>query len=199
MGQHGRGRRTRFGTIGIVRAQRKLSGNAIGMRNPKGYCPRYYNHLLGGEMVLETRAQSIFADEMMMWLFDPEIARVRKTHHILIRFVRMDGLTFLEKRTGKLVKTFNPETRPFDTHKPPSVEIEYTDNRRKRNTTRVTVDCIAALNPRKRCKLLIVSGLLKGAIVRHMKTLRDNIYVKHLDGGKSFILPKSILCPISED
>lgn len=134
----------------------------------------------------------------MMWIFDPEIANIRKTYKIRIRFLKVKGHAALEKRTGRIVRNQAPEKFPLPSNEIPSVDVEYTDNRARLKTERMAVDCFTILNPRNGCKLLVVSGENKGTVVRHVKTTREKVLVRSLEGGKSFELPKSTVCPVDD-
>ena len=110
----------------------------------------------------------------------------------------MDGAVSMQRRTGKIVQTGAPETFPLSMSEPAMVEMEYTDNKAKPTRRRVRVCGLDYLHPRNGCKLLVFAGDNKGAVVRHNRTIQDNVLVKPLSGGKGFSLPKSIVCPVED-
>ncbi|KLO11985.1 hypothetical protein SCHPADRAFT_891181 [Schizopora paradoxa] len=135
----------------------------------------------------------------MMWLFEPKIAELRKTYKIIVKFVNVEGHAALAHRTGKIVKTLTPETFPLSIQESPSVEIEYTDNKAKPRIERIPVSSITNSIPKTKGKLLIVGGNMKGNIVRHCRTIQDNVVVKPVEGGNTFRIPKSMICSLHED
>lgn len=144
-------------------------------------------------------ADNSTADGPMMWLFEPKIAELRKTYKIIVKFANVEGHAALEHRTGKIVKTLTPETFPLPNVERPSVEIEYTDNKAKPRRDRIPISSITNSIPRTKGKLLVVEGNMKGKIVRHCRTIHDRVVVKPLEGGKTFRIPKSMICSLDDE
>ena len=132
----------------------------------------------------------------MKWLFNQRVIEARKSYKIWIKFCRVDGQTSLERRFGRILTSDNPETQAFDEHGlPTSVEIEYSDNKSKPSRKRFPVNCIAPIGPKNGSKLLIISGDNVGTVVKHVKTVKDNVKVKTLD-DKVYTIPKNQVCAI---
>ena len=135
----------------------------------------------------------------MHWIFHPRVIEARKTHKIWIRFKFVEGQASLEKRFGRILKTDNPETQALDAEgKPTTVDIEYSDNQSKPMRKRFPVTALAPIGPKNNCKLIIIKGSNTGTVVKHIKTIRDKVSVKPLCGGKSYLLPKDMVCPIED-
>lgn len=131
----------------------------------------------------------------MMWIFEPQIAEKRKTYH---RIMEIPGLASMSggQRTAKITKTDSPEMFPLDPYTPAEIEIEFTDNKGKKDRKRVTAGQLDILNPRNGCDLLVISGPKKGEIVTHARTMLDKVKVR-LAGEKGLVtLMKVDVCPV---
>lgn len=149
-------------------------------------------------VICNTRAPTD-PDGYMMWLFHPEIAELRKTYSIYVRFLTVEGEVSLQRRVARIMKTNKPETFPLSADQPATVELEYTDNKARPTRKRMAVDVLEHLHPRNGCKLLVFAGEMKGTIVRHSRTVKDKVVVKPLQGGKGISIPKTHVCPVKDE
>lgn len=109
----------------------------------------------------------------------------------------VEGQSTLNKRFGRILNTDNPETEPLDKDgQPTTVEIEYTNNASIPSRGRFPVNSIAALGPKTDSKLIVISGKDIGTVVKHRKTIKDNVSVKPITGGKPYTIPKNMVCPL---
>ncbi len=143
----------------------------------------------------------------MMWIFKPIIAEKRKEYDFLVTLLQVDGFAGAARRKGIIVRSEEPEQYPLSRMLPPTVEIEYTDNHSKTCRTRVPVTNLTLQDPKSNCELLIVKGPKQGRIVRHVKTVGEEIkYREEISSSSSLkskstklpTLPKKWVCPLQK-
>lgn len=131
-----------------------------------------------------------------MWLFDPMIAEQRKSYVIPVKLVKLEGLASAARRTAHVLTSQSPQKHPLDCTKQAEVEIQYTDNQSRIKRCLIPVEDLDMSNLRNGCDLLVISGKKKGLVVKHVKTIQENVKVRQ-EGKKDLItLSKHIVTPI---
>lgn len=139
-----------------------------------------------------------------MWIFEPVVAEKRKEYGLLVKLKHVEGFAGAARRKGIIVRSENPEQYPLSQMLPATVEIEYTNNHNKTCRARVPVSDLEVQDPKNNCELLIAFGPKQGQIVRHVKTVKEE--VKYRDGilsssssnTKLPTLPKNSVCPLQK-
>lgn len=135
-----------------------------------------------------------------MWLFDEQIAALRRTNDFFVKIEQHSDSEVAGRREGKVLSDPNAPTHPIPTSSPATVRVLF--EIKKKNETRVEelpASSLAITTPKVKRRHAVIRGDRKGEVVIYLKSDRDRaqVHEEHLRKNISYI-SKSDLCCIEK-
>lgn len=135
-----------------------------------------------------------------MWLFDVQIAALRKTNDFLVKIEQHPDSEVAGRREGRVLFDQKPLTHPIPRSFPANVRVQF--EIKKKNETRIEelpASSLAITTPKVKRRHAVLRGDRKGEVVIYLKSDKDRAQVHEEQARRNiFYIPKSDLCCIYE-
>lgn len=133
-----------------------------------------------------------------MWLFEPNIARLRKTCVFIVKIESHRDHNVSGQKEGRVLKDSDARSHPLLKSAEVDVMVEYKDGKGQTRVEPMSAFNLKAGRLRTGARLAIIRGDRVGEIVIHLKTdIEDaRVYAEGTDKKKGFRIKKTHLCVI---